>query len=130
MRKAAAILVGVLGLASAVSSFAQTETVTGKLVDLNCYAADRENTGNAHKGRGMGGGYKGYICGQACALEGFTVAVLTSSGKVYEVAGELAANSNAKLVPHIAQTVRITGTVKPDGAMMVITASDLTVVNK
>jgi len=38
------------------------------------------------------------------------LAVLTSDGKVYEIAGGLAENNNAKLIPHIAHTVTITAT--------------------
>jgi hypothetical protein len=130
MHKSPVVLAGMLVLALAMPGLAKTLTVTGQLVDLYCYSQDKANTGNAHKGKGLGGGIKGYICGRACALEGFPVGVLTADGKVYKVAGELTANSNAKLAPHIAQTVRITGDVSEDGGIMVITAADLTVVKK
>jgi hypothetical protein len=99
-------------------AFAQTMTVTGKLVDLACYGQSKENTENVHKG-------KGYDCGKACAREGFPVGVLTPDGKIYQVSGELAAHANAKLAPHIAETVTITGDVTPKSGIAVITASEL-----
>jgi hypothetical protein len=100
------------------SAYGETRTVTGKLVDLSCYGQNKANTENLHKG-------KGYYCGMACAREGFPVGVVASDGKVYQVAGELAAHSNAKLVPHIAETVTISGEVTEKGGIAVITASEL-----
>jgi hypothetical protein len=127
MRKSAAVLIGSLMVASiaafVVPAFAATETVSGQLIDLLCYSQNRENTGNAHHN-------KGYVCGQACAREGFPVAVLTSDGKVYQVTGDLAANKNDKLVPHIAQMVTVTGDVSEKDGITMIAGHDLTVVNK
>jgi len=40
-------------------------------------------------------------CAIACAKMGRPVALLTSDGKVYSVTGDLAADKNAKLVPHM-----------------------------
>jgi hypothetical protein len=88
------------------------------LVDLACYGQNKQNTENAHKG-------KGYDCAKACASEGFPVGIVTSDGKVYQISGELAANANAKLVPHIAETVTISGDVTDKGAIPVMTASEL-----
>jgi hypothetical protein len=119
MRKSVALLCGALFvIVFATSALAKTETITGKLVDLSCYAVNKEQTGNAHKGKGL-------ICGQACAREGFPVGLLTADGKVYQVTGELAAHENAKLVPHIAQTVTITGDVSEKDGLAVIAASEL-----
>ena len=119
MRKSAALFSGVLVVIALVApAFAKTETITGQLVDLACFGLNKEDAGNAHKG-------KGYICGQACAREGFPVGLVTSDGKVYEVKGDLAANSNAKLVPHIAQRVTITGDVSEQDGVVFIRASDL-----
>jgi len=124
MRKSAVLLSAALLLATlllvtfALPAFAETKTVTGKLVDLACYGQNKENTENAHKG-------KGYDCGKACAREGFPVGILTSDGKVYQVSGDLAAHANAKLVPHIAETVTITGDVSEKGGIAVITSNEL-----
>src|ERR1700730_5959769 len=81
----------------AMPAFAKTETVTGQLVDTACYSKDQANTGNEHKGMGA-------TCAQDCAKKGTPVALLTSDGKVYQVTGDLAADKNAKLVPHMAHT--------------------------
>jgi len=84
--------------------------VTGVLVDKACYTKDKANTGNAHKGMSE-------TCAQDCAKKGNPVALVTSSGEVYDVMpmGDLAAANNAKLVPHMSHTVTLTGSVM-DGA--------------
>src|SRR6202049_3813935 len=88
-----------------VPVLAKAETVTGQLVDQNCYLKDKaNNAGVDHK---MPADTKD--CAIACAKKGQPLALVTSDGKVYEIAGELAANNNAKLVPHISHTVEITG---------------------
>ena len=123
MRKSAIALLGALfAVALGTSAFEKTN-VTGVLIDMACYAHNKENVGNRHKDE-----TQGYICAQACALEGFPVGLLTTDGKVYQVMGDLAANSNAKLVPHMAQTVTLTGEVSEQDGNMVIVAGDLKVV--
>jgi hypothetical protein len=66
-------------------------------------------------------------CARACALEGFPVGLLTTDGKVYHVTGDLAANSNAKLAPHMTKTVTITGDVSQKDGETIIAGSDLKV---
>ena len=78
-------------VALALPALAKTETVTGQLVDSACYAKDKANTGNDHKGMGA-------TCAQDCAKKGVPVALVTTDGKVYQVGGALAANSNAFLM--------------------------------
>jgi len=113
-----------LGFASRV--LAANDTLTGKLVDLACYSMNKEETGNVHRGGAL-------ICAQACAREGFAVGLLTSSGKVYQVGGGLAADLNAKLVPHMSHTVTIAGDVNEKsgmGGMAMITATELKMVSQ
>jgi hypothetical protein len=128
MRRSAILLIGFVGalcvVTSAARAFAASETVTGKLVDLQCYSLNKEETANAHR-RGSA-----QICAQACAREGFTVGLLTTEGKVYEVQGGLAANINAKLVPHMSHTVTITGDVTEKDGVKTITADDLKMVGR
>jgi hypothetical protein len=120
MRHVAAVLIGVLlFVALAAPSFAAPQSVTGKVIDLACFALDRSNTGITHKG-------KGYDCAQNCAREGFAVGLLTTDGKIYQITGDLAANKNAKLVPHMSHTVTITGDVTEKDGQTMISASDLT----
>ena len=95
------------------------ETITGQVIDLACYMLDKANTTPTHVGRG-------YACAQACAKEGFQVGVLIDDGKVYEVVGGLAANKNAKLVPHMGHTVTITGDVANKDGFATISADSLT----
>ncbi|HWW86209.1 MAG TPA: hypothetical protein VNZ26_21580 [Vicinamibacterales bacterium] len=100
-------------------AWSATETVTGRLVDLSCYSLNKEETGNAHR-RGAA-----KICAQACAREGFDVGLLTSAGKVYVVRGVLAADRNAKLVPHMSHNVTITGEVNEKNGVIELSAGDL-----
>jgi hypothetical protein len=124
MRKFSAVFIGTLFVYElAAQVFAATETVTGRVIDLACYGQDKANTENAHKGKGM-------VCAQACAKEGFAVGLLTTEGKVYRVAGGLAADNNARLVPHMAHTVTITGDVSEKDGNMVIVGNDLKTINK
>ena len=58
------------------------------------------------------------------------MALLTSDGKVYEIAGGLAENNNAKLIPHLAHTVTITGDTMETNGKMMIHASALKMVSK
>jgi hypothetical protein len=102
--KRISIMAAALVLMLSASAFAAE--VTGVLVDLACYTKDKANTTNAHKGMGE-------TCAQACAKKGGTVALVTEKGDVYEVMtmGDLAGESNAKLVPHMSHTVTLTGDV-------------------
>src|SRR5215467_13120178 len=106
MRKVfAAIVSCAFTVALAAPAFAKNETITGKVVDMNCYMKDKaNNAGVDHK---MPADTKD--CAIACAKKGQPLALLTTDGKVYEIAGGLAENNNAKLIPHVSHTVSITG---------------------
>jgi hypothetical protein len=95
-------------------ALASSTTINGRLIDLACYSEDKSNTGLQHKRYGL-------ICARACALEGFPVGLLTPDGKVYRVKGGLAANSNAKLVPHMAETVTVSGEIAKEDGQLTIT---------
>jgi hypothetical protein len=78
-------------LAASAPAFAKTESVTGKVIDMTCYMKDKaNNAGMDHK---MPADTKD--CAAACAKKGQPLALLTSDGKVYEIAGGLAENNNA-----------------------------------
>src|SRR2546430_1317895 len=111
-------------LALGAPAFAKTETVKGQIVDQACYKMDKSNTGKDHKMP------KGDTtdCAISCAKAGRPLAILTSDGKVYEIAGGLAAEKNAKLIPHIAHTVEITGDVMDHDGKMMISADALKMV--
>ena len=115
---AAAFIVALAGPA-----FAKVETVKGQLVDQGCYMKDKTNTGNAHKGMADD-------CAQACAKKGAPVALLTADGKVYTIAGDLAADKNAKLVAHMSHTVEVTGDVMEKDGKMTIASTALKMISK
>ena len=113
-------------LALGAPAFAKTETVKGQVVDMTCYKMDKSNTGVDHKMP------KGDTkdCAIGCAKAGQPMAILTADGKVYEIAGGLAADKNAKIVPHVGHTVEVTGDVMDHGGKMMITADSLTMISK
>jgi hypothetical protein len=113
-------------LALSAPAFAATETVKGQVVDMGCYKADKSNTGVDHKMP------KGDVkdCAIACAKAGQPLALLTSDGKVYQIAGGLAADKNAKLIPHVSHTVEVTGDVMDHGGTMMISADSLKMISK
>jgi hypothetical protein len=113
-------------LAVGAPAFAKTETIKGQIVDQTCYTKDTANNkGVDHK---MPADTKD--CAIACAKKGAPLALLTSDGKLYTIAGGLADNKNAKLVPHVSHTVEITGDTMDMSGKMMITASDLKMVSK
>lgn len=112
---------GVLAFAAlwTAPALAATETLTGQIVDQSCYRMDKSNTGVDHKMKS--GDVKD--CAIDCAKKGRPLALLTTDGKLYTLGGGLAADNNAKLVPHVSHTVTVTGDVtEKDGAMTI--ASD------
>jgi hypothetical protein len=120
------LVASMLLLALTVPAFAKTESVTGKIVDQTCYMKDKtNNAGPDHK---MPAETKD--CAAACAKKGQPLALLTSDGKLYEIAGGLAENNNAKLIPHIAHTVTITGDTMDTNGKMMIHAAKLKMVSK
>jgi hypothetical protein len=119
MRKLIAPLAVCLATAGCVTSAVpKTQTVNGQVIDLACYMLDKANTSNTHRGRG-------YACAQACAREGFQVGLLTADGKVYQLTGGLAANKNAKLVPHLGHTVAIAGDIQEKDGTGLLAADDI-----
>jgi len=113
-------------LALGTTAFAKTETIKGQIVDQSCYKMDKSNTGVDHKMP------KGDTkdCAVGCAKAGKPMALLTADGKVYEISGGLAADKNAKIIPHIGHTVEITGDVMDHGGSMMIMADSVKMISK
>jgi hypothetical protein len=122
----AGLTVAVFVLALGAVAFAATQTISGQLIDQICYKMNKSNTGVDHK---MPSGDEAN-CAATCAKMGQPVALLTSDGKVYTVTGDLAANSNAKLVPHLSHKVELTGDVTEKGGTMTIAATNLKMISK
>jgi hypothetical protein len=127
MRKTSvALVVAAFIVALGAPAFAKTETVKGQIVDQSCYMKDKENNkGVDHK---MPADTKD--CAIACAKQGQPMAILTADGKVYEIAGGLAADKNAKIVPHVSHTVEITGDVMDMNGKMMIHADSLKMISR
>jgi len=122
----AGLTVAVFVLALGTVAFAATQTISGQLIDQICYKMNKSNTGVDHK---MPSGDEAN-CAATCAKMGQPVALLTSDGKVYAVTGDLAANNNAKLVPHLSHKVELTGDVTEKGGTMTIAATNLKMISK
>ena len=113
-------------IALGAPALAKAETVKGQIVDEACYKMDKSNTGVDHKMP------KGDTkdCAIGCAKAGKPMAILTSDGKVYELAGGLAADKNAKIVAHVGHTVEVTGDVMDHDGKMMISADSLKMISK
>lgn len=113
-------------VALGASAFAATETVKGKIVDQTCYTKDmKANAGQDHK---MPQDVKD--CATACAKKGAPLAILTEDGKLYQITGGLAADMNAKLIPHISHTVEVTGDVTEKEGKKMIASADLRMISR
>ena len=107
---------------------ASAAEITGVLVDKACYTQDKANTTNAHKG--MGETMRAGLRQEGRALS----TLVTDKGEVYDVMtmGDLAGESNAKLVPHMSHTVTLTGDVvdSADKKSRMIHATALKMISK
>jgi len=128
MRKMfAGIAAAAVAVAFSTPALAKTETVKGQIVDVSCYTMDKANNkGKDHK---MPKGETA-DCAIACAKAGRPMALLTDDGKVYTITGGLAADKNAKIVPHVAHTVEITGDVEEKDGKMTISSDSLKMVSR
>jgi hypothetical protein len=128
MRKMfAGLMVAAFVVALAAPAFAKTETVKGRIVDVSCYTMDKaNNSGKDHKMP------KGDTtdCAIACAKNGRPMALLTDDGKVYVLAGGLAAEKNAKIIPHVAHVVEVTGEVSEKDGKMTIESDALKMISR
>jgi len=113
MRKILAVAAAAALVASA-SLFAAETTVKGEVVDVACQVKKAPGgQGAAHKG-----------CAEVCAKKGAKMGILTSDA-VYEIAGDYAANNNAKLIEFVAAQVEATGEVTEKDGKKTITISSI-----
>ena len=101
------------------SSWAKTITVKGQVVDEGCSLREMGQKGGDQKAAETD------QCAIDCAKRGEPVALLTADGKVYRIAGGLAANNNAKLIAHMGHTVEITGDVTEKDGKVLIASNEL-----
>ena len=118
----AAVTAAAFVVALGAPAFAKDLTVTGKVVDQGCYMKDKANIGKDHGDK--------TDCATMCAKKGAPMAIVTEDGKVYQLGGGLAAENNAKIVPHVSHTVEVTGDVTEKDGKMIIAADTLKMVKK
>jgi hypothetical protein len=76
-------------------------TLTGEVVDISCYK---------EKGVAAGAGKAHIECAKMCVRDkGASLGILTDGDGLFRLWGDMARDKYAKLVPHIGQTVEITG---------------------
>ena len=114
MRKILAVFAAVALVAASASLFAAEKTITGEVVDVACQLSKGAGgVGDAHK-----------ACATSCAKRGRTVGILASDA-VYEVAGDYAANNNAKLIEFVAMQVEAKGDVTEKDGKKIITITSI-----
>ena len=84
----------------AIASSDKEVTIKGEVIDQPCYDKGGSK-GEAHKS-----------CALSCAKRGNQMAILEDgSNTVYSITGDYSANKNEKLIPYVAETVEVKGTV-------------------
>lgn len=113
MKRVISALTGVLFVAAmAAPLVADSKTIKGEVVDVQCQAKKAENHGPDHEG-----------CAKRCAERGAKMGILTDDG-VYTITGDFAANNNKKLLEFVAKKVEATGEVsEKDGQKTINVAS-------
>ena len=95
-----------------------TRTITGQVVCLVCYARNQANTGADHD--------SGRRCAQACIKwEGNPAGIVAGDGTVYQLAGGVVANNNAKVLSSIARKATVTGEVVHENGMTMIRTDEI-----
>jgi len=123
MRKLfAAVTAATFVVALGAPAFAKEMTVKGQIVDQSCYMKDKANNVKDHGDK--------TDCAVMCAKKGAAMAILTEDGKLYQLGGALAADNNAKIVPHVSHTVEVTGDVSEKDGKMIIAADSIKMIKK
>ncbi len=95
----------VVSLAVATLAAGEMKTVTGELIEMNCYARMGLNA--------VGEGHA--ECALKCALGGAPLGILTADEEIFTIIGEMTENENAKLLEFVAKNVKATGNVTEGG---------------
>jgi hypothetical protein len=119
MRKILALVAAAAFVAAVATPLTAAEvTVKGEVVDMGC----------AVKKAPGGKGDEHAACAMACAKRGLPTAIMTADA-IYQVAGDYAANNNAKMLDFVAKRVEVTGDVTEKDGQKVITIKSIKVVN-
>lgn len=119
MRKLLGLLAGAAFVAALATPMATAEiTVKGEVVDMGC----------AIKKAPGGKGEEHANCAMACAKRGLPVGIMTADA-MYQVAGDYAANNNAKLLEFVAKRVEVTGEVTEKDGTKMLTIKSIKIAN-
>lgn len=119
MRRVLAVICGAAFVAAlATPLFAESKTIKGEVIDVQCHAKKAENTGADHEN-----------CALSCAKRGAKMGVLTENG-VYVLTGDYTAESNKKLLPYVAKNVTVTGEVMEHDGEKTIQATKIETAKK
>ena len=100
MRKLCAALVTVFLFVVVAPALAAE--ITGNLVDQDCYTKDKAAVTHPE-------------CDAAGAKKGQPVILVTDTGEIYIIAGDMTKNNNARLMKFMSQKVTIVGSLGVDG---------------
>ncbi len=115
--KGAFATVAVVGLVLAWGAPAiagDVKTVTGEVIDVDCYAKNGDKTTSDE--------YK--ACALTSSKQGSPMGILAEDG-VYRITGKVTANSNAKLFPLLGKEIGVTGEVTEQGGKKSIAVTTL-----
>jgi hypothetical protein len=119
MRRVFTVISGVAFVAAlATPLFADTTTLTGEVIDVQCQAKKAENKGADHEN-----------CALSCAKRGAKMGILTEDG-VYVLSGDYTADNNKKLLPYVAKQVTVTGEVSEQDGQKTIAATKIEAATK
>jgi len=108
------VLVTLAAITLAAPALLQAETVTGKVISLSCYFQTQKNAGVPED-----------LCAYSTIkYEANPVGLLTSDGKVYQLAGAVLGVDNAKMVPLIGKTVTVNGAVSKKAGTTMLTSDE------
>jgi hypothetical protein len=108
------VLAALTAITLAAPALLQAETITGKVVSLSCYFQTQKNAGVPED-----------LCAYSTIkYEGNPVGLVTSDGKVYQLAGAVLGVDNAKMVPLIGKIVTVTGNVSKKAGTTMLTSEE------
>jgi hypothetical protein len=95
----------VVSLAVPMLAGGETRTVTGELIEMNCYARMGGNAVGADHAE----------CALRCAQGGAPLGILTADEEIISIIGEMTNDENAQLLEFVGKNVRATGEFTEDG---------------
>lgn len=117
MRRCLGPLAALVLASATVTISAESKTVKGEVIDVQCQMKKAENKGSDHAD-----------CALSCAKKGAAMGILTADG-VYTITGEYTMENNKKLIEYVARTVEATGEVTEKNGTRTIRATSIKAVH-